>query len=47
MSLAQMELALRILLEEFSEIVLVKDKPHPFFGRGFYAPDHVPVQLKR
>lgn len=47
MSLAQMELALRILLEEFSEITLDQDHPHQFFGWEFRSPDKVCVKLKR
>lgn len=47
MSLAQMELALRILLEEFSEIALDQDKPHEFFGWEFRAPNHLYVKRKR
>jgi|TARA_B110000908_G_scaffold142994_1_gene171641 cytochrome P450 len=47
MSLAQMELALRILLEEFSEITLDQDKPHAFSGWEFRAPNQLYVKLTK
>ncbi len=47
MSLAQMELALRILLEEFSQITLDPAKPHDFVGWEFRAPTRVCVKLVR
>jgi hypothetical protein len=47
MSLAQMKLALRILLEEFSDIALNPDKPHEFVDWEFRAPNQLCVNLKR
>lgn len=46
MSLAQMELALRILLERFPSITLDPKKPHDFFGWEFRAPTRLCVRLK-
>lgn len=47
MSLAQMDLALRVLLEEFSEIILDQDKPHAFSGWEFRAPNQLYVKLTK
>jgi len=45
LALAQMELAIRILLETFDEITLDRDQPYAFFGWEFRAPTSLFVKL--
>lgn len=47
MSLAQMEIALRILLQSFSAIELDRDQPYEFFGWEFRAPTDLWVTLAK
>lgn len=44
-ALAQMELAIRILLETYGEITLDRDQPYEFFGWEFRAPTSLFVKL--